>query len=1573
MVSSSHIKRTRGSSEFHPEANQTTQMILSSKTTSRFSRRSTIRGTSPLLPSLLIAAGTTANALAGTLTVESGQTAGNPDVLAYNIGHMVEGSNVLDWWRYSGVNGARMFLNPKEIEPNDDIPGTGDGVSDQASFLSRRSALRADPLNPSYIDWADFEFQYANNDMGTPTNGNIFKPDYALGKLHEMGITVLAQISTPESHLPIANDNDWAGKWELWQHFYAQAFYLSRHYDVHRFQMYNEPNHPNANGLTAENWLMRLQLASDAAQCAIADVNALYGKSLETLIYGPVNSGGSDVYSGSGWGDYAVANRHVNFLGETDPNYWVMHRYDYHEYNSQPSEFGSNLSSLRSAMSADMSPETRFPITISEFNVHTNGEFDTKTKTLDEASRYARFGSISVQLAKNFMKEFYCFKFAQTGSGSGDNYPVKKNGMHYVQTHDAPHNYGGATKSAEVWRMFNKAMRPGGAQLGYTRDTDLTVLDQRATYDPATDSYYVFSSNYTTGDVNLAIDTSAWNIAVGSPFKVEEVSAAHSGGIRKWSTVSADGTLFNETDNVFVQESYTVLLFTIPAGSMGAEQLIPASDDATVIDGGNTGNNYGSSTTLEVRNDPANASNRKAAYLKFDVPVGYAPDIQMAVLTLPASTSASGENIQAHVYGLDDSSWSENSVTWSTGPNLLQGVPAGNLIEHRVIDDQGTTAFIQGQLVVSDTSVTDKSIDVTEFVRSKVGGGASFLISQDPRWDVTLPDLETGDTQADGIEISSSESGNGPVLRIVRRFDSDGDGLSDHAETNVFLTDPGLADTDSDGLSDGEEVLNGSDPNDANSPTPALPVAHWTFDEGAGAIAADSSGNGHDGSITDGNWVAGADGGALDFNGSTSRVSIPASSFNTVSNEITVAMWINGDVTQPRDDSSFYAVDSSGNRVINVHLPWSNSTVYWDAGFSGGYDRINKTANSNEFMGDWNHWVFTKDAGTGVMSIYLNGALWHSGTGKTRTISGITSAVIGGQITSYSYDGAIDDVQLYDVALSENQVASLFSGYSQTQPPAFAADPIIEVNGEVGLPYSSTLADDASDAESDPLSFSKVSGPSWLTIAANGDLSGTPGSADVGLNSFTVQVDAVDGSDTASLEITVDAAPNLPPSFASDPVVEANGEEEMAYSSTIADNASDPESDPMNFSKLSGPSWLAVAADGSLSGTPTTADVGLNSFSVQVDATGGSDVATLEITVDASSYLGDFALSEVMTLGAVTGGSIQETYVVDDDVYQVLTEEQSGGNPANRRSQLEHTWTFDVLGGELVTFYVEAHHDVNSEGDDFTFAYSTDNANFTDMVTVTKTADDDIQQSFALPGSLSGQVFVRVADTDRTRGNSATDSLYVDGLFIISEAASGPPTQASNPSPADGATGVSLSPALTWAAGDQASSHDLYFGTNPTPGGSEFQGNQSATSFSPGNLAASTTYYWAVDEVNGAGTTPGPVWSFTTGAGSPEVHVNSIVLGTQRAGKNYRGNATIQIVDSSTGQPVQGAIVSGNFTGAFSESGSGTTDASGEVVITTGAKIPLPFSFTFTVTGVTLGGYDYNPANNVETSDTGSF
>jgi len=106
---------------------------------------------------------------------------------------------------------------------------------------------------------------------------------------------------------------------------------------------------------------------------------------------------------------------------------------------------------------------------------------------------------------------------------------------------------------------------------------------------------------------------------------------------------------------------------------------------------------------------------------------------------------------------------------------------------------------------------------------------------------------------------------------------------------------------------------------------------------------------------------------------------------------------------------------------------------------------------------------------------------------------------------------------------------------------------------------------------------------------------------------------------------------------------------------------------------------------------------------------------------------------------------------------------------------------------------------------------------------------------------------------------------------FTTEAASQPPAQATNPNPADSATGVSTTADLSWTAGSGATSHDVYFGTS-SPG--TFQGNQTATTFEPGTMTNITTYYWRIDEVNAQGTTTGNVWSFTTVAAGETIKIN---------------------------------------------------------------------------------------------------
>jgi hypothetical protein len=121
-----------------------------------------------------------------------------------------------------------------------------------------------------------------------------------------------------------------------------------------------------------------------------------------------------------------------------------------------------------------------------------------------------------------------------------------------------------------------------------------------------------------------------------------------------------------------------------------------------------------------------------------------------------------------------------------------------------------------------------------------------------------------------------------------------------------------------------------------------------------------------------------------------------------------------------------------------------------------------------------------------------------------------------------------------------------------------------------------------------------------------------------------------------------------------------------------------------------------------------------------------------------------------------------------------------------------------------------------------------------------------------------------------------------------------PPSQASNPSPSNGASNVLATATTSWSNGGGATSYDVYFGTDSTPDSGEFIGNQVSTSWDPpGNLGYSTVYYWRIDAKNSGGTTTGTVWSFTTQAQPAQPPLQAVNPSPANAATNV--NLTTQI------------------------------------------------------------------------------
>jgi hypothetical protein len=157
-----------------------------------------------------------------------------------------------------------------------------------------------------------------------------------------------------------------------------------------------------------------------------------------------------------------------------------------------------------------------------------------------------------------------------------------------------------------------------------------------------------------------------------------------------------------------------------------------------------------------------------------------------------------------------------------------------------------------------------------------------------------------------------------------------------------------------------------------------------------------------------------------------SYVELDAGIFDEISNEITISFWAKGDASRlPRNTSILEAVNSENQRILNIHFPWSNGRVYWDAGNDGtNYDRIDMELAKEEYASVWNHWTFTKNATSGVMKIYLNGELILEGLEKQRAMSGISKFIIGkNKDLGNSWYGSIRDFAIWSKELDEEQIA----------------------------------------------------------------------------------------------------------------------------------------------------------------------------------------------------------------------------------------------------------------------------------------------------------------------------------------------------------------------------------------------------------------------------------------------------------------------------------------------------------------------------------------------------------------------
>ena len=195
----------------------------------------------------------------------------------------------------------------------------------------------------------------------------------------------------------------------------------------------------------------------------------------------------------------------------------------------------------------------------------------------------------------------------------------------------------------------------------------------------------------------------------------------------------------------------------------------------------------------------------------------------------------------------------------------------------------------------------------------------------------------------------------------------------------------------------------------------------WKFDETDGGIAHDSSGSNNDGMLTGGPvWQpsSGKIGGALQFDGNDDYVTISNESNFDLTDQITVAAWIKVN----NFNRMWQSVVTKGDNAWRLHryVETNNLKFNYDRGARGPVGSINVND------GKWHHVSGVYDGSK--LYLYVDGSLDASVDAPDGIKTNDFNVCIGEclEIRGRYWNGMIDDVRIYNYALSQQDIAGLY-------------------------------------------------------------------------------------------------------------------------------------------------------------------------------------------------------------------------------------------------------------------------------------------------------------------------------------------------------------------------------------------------------------------------------------------------------------------------------------------------------------------------------------------------------------------
>ena len=406
-------------------------------------------------------------------------------------------------------------------------------------------------------------------------------------------------------------------------------------------------------------------------------------------------------------------------------------------------------------------------------------------------------------------------------------------------------------------------------------------------------------------------------------------------------------------------------------------------------------------------------------------------------------------------------------------------------------------------------------------------------------------------------------------------------------------------------------------------------TAAWQFDEGGGSTTTDATGNGNDGTINGATWTTSSRTGdaALVFDGTADYVQTTASTLDLkTATNFTLSAWFQTDTTTGQHHILWQGVSaqngwgtpgSTSPSTSEMHLTVGDHDAPDKITFFLGYsnttsDPIDITSiNTFTDTSGWHHAVVVvTDLGSGNLQadLYVDGVFEGSDTGNQTDRSQWDSDLRigrGGQ-SDRNFDGMIDEIGIYDRALTPAEISGLYS--------------------------TGIIANDT-DADGDILTVNTtpVTNVSNGTLALNADGSFTysPNANFNGTDSFTYEVsDGNGGTDTATVNITVNPVNDAPVGV---PTITGTVTEDQTLT---ADTTGISDTDGVGAFSYQ---WLrdgvAIATATNATYTLGDADVG-SQISVQVNYTDGDGTSEGPLTSAQTAAVANINDAPVLDLDA---------------------------------------------------------------------------------------------------------------------------------------------------------------------------------------------------------------------------------------------------------------------------------------------------------------------------------------------------